>query len=794
MKLSRRGPAGRLLALLWLLFALFGAAQGHARALEYKVGPAPAWVLRVAPASAARKPHSAVGGIEALLSDKQTRIDAGGKTTFVHMANKALSSSGIDGAGNIAISFEPSYQSLTLHAINLIRDGVPIDKLGSARIQVLQRETELEYRIYDGRKTVNVDLDDLRVGDIVEYSYSISGHNPVFRNKVSGAAALQYDVPLDRIFVRVLAAPERALRFASKNTRLQPTLRATDGYRDYRWNLVSMPGLRSEKDAPAGFDPQASVAWTEFDGWAEVVQWALPLYTQRAAPGPAVGAEIARIAAASAAPSERLRAVLRLVQRDIRYLGVEIGASTHAPAAPDVVFQRRFGDCKDKATLVVAMLGALGIDARPALVHTDRIGADATPTPHAFNHVIVRARLDGTTYWIDPTRPEQEGDLAHLDQPDYGMALVLDGDTRTLQAMHAQAGARRTVRATFDASGGVQRPAGYVIRTSMQGQAADYMRAQLTAKGTDAMQLDYLNFYARSYPGIKSAAPIAVEDNLRTNTLSITESYTIANFWRSTGNNRRQAFFRSAELGTRLKPPDALNRIAPLKVEFPEHVEEVTEVKLHQGWDVRNERYSVSDPVFDFLHTTVVAPDKRRIVLTDRYRTLADRVQPGAMAAYAEHLDQAGDAVGLTLYWDKDEPASIRAHADWRAVLAVVLFFAAVLLSLLMHTSSAVHRRTDLKLLFGFIGMSVGLLAATLLIAKSTHFVLAVPAALYLAHLAALRIARGAAASHWIYPLAHPEAVGARPPWFRGVVRLFTVLPALLAVASALLLAIKLFV
>lgn len=209
------------------------------------------------------------------------------------------------------------------------------------------------------------------------------------------------------------------------------------------------------------------------------------------------------------------------------------------------------------------------------------------------------ALLDGTTYWIDPARAEQEGDLAHLYEPDCGMALVLDDGTRELQAMHAQASARRIVRATFDASGGMRRPVGYVIRTSMQGQAADYMRAQLTAKGTDAMQIDYLNFYARTYPGIKSAAPIAV---------------------------------------------------------------------------------------------------------------------------------------------------------------------------------------------------SVGLLAATLLIAKSTHFVLVVPAALYLAHLAALRIARGAAASHWIYPLAHPDAVGAKPLLFRGLVRLFTVLPALLAVAGALLLAIDLLV
>ncbi|MEJ7806457.1 MAG: DUF3857 domain-containing protein [Telluria sp.] len=197
----------RLLALWTLLFA----AHGHAAGLEYKVGPAPVWVIPVQPASTSRKPHSAVRGLEALLSDTQTRIDAGGKTTFVHVANKALSSSGVETAGNITMEFEPTYQRLTLHTLQLVRNGVAMNKLGSARITVLQRERELEYRIYDGRKSVNVELDDLRVGDVVEYAYSVSGSNPVFKNKLSGGARLQYAVPVDRIFTRLLVPVERPL-------------------------------------------------------------------------------------------------------------------------------------------------------------------------------------------------------------------------------------------------------------------------------------------------------------------------------------------------------------------------------------------------------------------------------------------------------------------------------------------------------------------------------------------------------------------------------------------------------
>ncbi len=786
----------RLLAALGAAVALLlPAAHGHAEQLAYKVGPAPAWVIPVAPASASRKPNSAVGGIDALLSDMQTRIDATGKTTFVHLASKALASGGVDRAGNIAIAFEPTYQKLTLHTINLVRDGRVIDKLGSARIQVLQRETELEYRIYDGRKTVNVDLDDLRVGDIVEYSYSVSGHNPVFGNKVSGHAALQYNVPLDRIFLRVMTPSNRPLRFENRNTGLQPELVEAGGYRDYRWNLIGMPGLSAEKDAPEGFDPQASVAWTEFADWSSVVRWALPLYRQPAALGPALKAEVARIAAASQAPSERLRAVLRLAQRDIRYLGVEIGASTHAPAAPDVVFQRRFGDCKDKAMLVVAMLGALGIEAAPALVHTDRLAAGAQPTPHAFNHVIVRARVDGATYWLDPTRPEQQGDLAHLYQPDFGMALVLaEGvdDGGALVPMAPRSRAPRTVRSRYDSSAGFDQPVGYAITTTMRGEAADRMRAQLATRGTAAWELDYLNYYARTYPAIKLARALAISDDLRTNTFTVSEAYTIADFWQRQGaSKRRQGYIRSSDIAARLNAPSALNRVAPLKIEHPDDIEETTEIKLPEQWDDKPERVEVTNPAFEFTHTSARSADRRTILITDRYRSLADRVEPAAMAVYAANLRSAADEVGVWLYrGDSTAKPTIRAHADWRAVLAMVLFFAAVLFSLLMHTSPEGHRGTDLKLLFGFVGIAVALVLSTMLIAKNSHIVLALLATLYVVHVVIGRISIGAPASHWIYPLSHPQVASVHPVFFSVLVRVLRWMPALLVIACAVLLAI----
>ena len=145
-----------------------------------------------------------------------------------------------------------------------------------------------------------------------------------------------------------------------------------------------------------------------------MARWAKPLYRVPASLDRPLQSVVERIARAEPSPAGRMLAALRLVQGEVRYLGVEIGQNSHAPNPPALVFARRFGDCKDKTLLTLTLLQHLGIEARAALVNTDlqRGVADQLPNPGAFDHVLVRAHVDGKTWWIDPTRRVQNADLA----------------------------------------------------------------------------------------------------------------------------------------------------------------------------------------------------------------------------------------------------------------------------------------------------------------------------------------------------------------------------------------------
>jgi hypothetical protein len=329
-----------------------------------------------------------------------------------------------------------------------------------------------------------------------------------------------------------------------------------------------------------------------------------------------------------------------------------VGPGSHAPTPPAQVYQRRFGDCKDKTLLTITMLRALGIDAAPALVNTSitRQVASWAPSPIAFNHVLVRVLLDGKLYWLDPTRPLQQGELEHLYQPDYGHALVLAPDSKALTAMTPKSGPHKLVRAVFDSTAGDDKPVRYTVTTTVHGQSADNLRTQLTNNRAD-MATQYQSFYARRYAQIRQDGELAVRDDAARNALTVVESYVIPNFWAlNKKGDQREASIEASEIDAPLKAPDDVGRNAPLRLTYPYEVTEVTEVRLPQRWNIKTSETAVHDPAFDFSYKVSKGADGKSVTITAHYKALRDAVEPGDMGSYAAHLKEARAAVGYSLY------------------------------------------------------------------------------------------------------------------------------------------------
>jgi transglutaminase-like putative cysteine protease len=662
---ARVGGSWRTLIACVILIA--AALPASARELQYEAPPE--WVTpEPVPVVAHAETDKARGGVQYLLVDRQTRVDANELVAYHHFATQAMNGDGVEQAAHITIDFDPSYETLALHSVKVHRGGHAMSRLNPANVHVLQREKDLEARIYDGRKTANVLLEDVRIGDVVEVDYTIRGLNPAFRGPIFGDYDLQWSVPVQVLHARLVAPEGHELHMTPRNTTQQPEVRRHGGWIEYVWRARDVPAREMDDDEPGWYDPDPLVQWSEYPDWGAIAAWALPLYRESADQGPEFKAIVESIAHANARPEDRLLASLRFVQREVRYLGIEIGVGSLAPRPPREVLQRRFGDCKDKAVLLVSLLQALGVEARPALVNT-RLRRELEhylPSPGRFDHVVVRARLDGRDYWIDPTRAVQKGTLQTLSQADFERALVIEEGTRELQHMDAAAVHRREVHSVYDLSGGRGKPVTLQVTTVYHGASAESVRQGLANESRDETQRGFLNFYARYYPDIATDKPFTVSDDDGGNALTVTESYRLGDRWEPAGEDQKfKADFPTPELDDFLRVPDRTVRSGPLALPYPVEIDSLTEIRMNKDWPISIKPGSVSDPAFQLSYDVSNAGNvvKSREVLVTR----ADHVPADRVAAYSTQVQRARDALGIRLHLNEGAPRA--AGLNWPILL-----------------------------------------------------------------------------------------------------------------------------
>jgi hypothetical protein len=420
---------------------------------------------------------------------------------------------------------------------------------------------------------------------------------------------------------------------------------------EYTWDQRKVPALRVEDSLPAWFEARPYVQLSEFSSWSQVNQWALQLFQNSSPLSPELIQKIYRWQQLPQ-KDEKVLAALRFVQDEIRYFGIEVGKNSHEPASPSEVFQRRFGDCKDKALLFVTILRALGIEAYPVLVNSQlgRGIEEWRPSPLAFDHVIAQVRLDKQVFWLDPTANYERGPLSGFPALDFERGLVVSPQTSGLTVIPRDTDPPPVqITQTFQLGGKTQ-PAQLQIVTVVEGAAAETLRAALATTKREDFEQGYVRYYSELYPGIKQAQPLAVVDDEQQNRIETTENYTIENFWtRPDNHSPYHCEFYPLEISSAFKKPLNVNRAMPLAVSFPAHKILKTKVTLPVGTTVRGEDKTISDPAF--FYQMKVRNFGRRLEMDYDYRSLTDSVPVNLAADYLNHLDQAYHSLGIGLSW-----------------------------------------------------------------------------------------------------------------------------------------------
>lgn len=615
----------------------------------FSIAPAPAWVLPLQPEASTGLPSAP---LQLLLIDKQTRIEPTGTVRYQHVLRQINEASGLQKGAQIELDFDPSFQKLQFHRLEVWRDGKRLDRLDRKRIKLLHREPQLERQIIDGRMTASIVLEDLRVGDRVEWAVSLVGDNPVFGGKfVDQEWTSSSGGPVGLVQLRLLSPAERNIQHRVAEPSVEVSSRVDGAWRETLFKRRLVPQFHYEETLPIGVMVKDQVQLSEFANWAEVAGWAEQLFAKAMLPAEALDAQAREIEARAQTPEERLRLALDFVQKEIRYFGTEIGANSHQPAPTEQVLRQRFGDCKDKAALLVTLLKKLGIEATPALVAAS-LRSDAAqrlPSPLAFDHAIAAVQLGEQTLWLDATRGQQRGAPTERQSVGLGVGLLAKAGSSELSRLPAAREALRLETVDTFSFPRLDQPGTLRSVSTYHGDMAEWMREARAALPA----ADFRNLLAaetlRFYPGLTVDGEPELSELDGRNALRVELKYRSGEFWTFPEKRWLAGPIALPSLVAQLRLPDQTPRTQPMRLAM-------------NGRYLHTVRYEFSEPLYSQPSDSRFEERNEHFELRLRYRgepkmqqiegelrLQAEQVAAGKWSAYRDQLNKVAPRLANTI-------------------------------------------------------------------------------------------------------------------------------------------------
>jgi len=380
----------------------------------------------------------------------------------------------------------------------------------------------------------------------------------------------------------------------------------------WQWTVSDIKPIRVESRMPpwSGIAARMVVALLPPSGqdsglqsWRDVGLWYSNLTQGRRDPSPEIKRQVAELTASARTPLEKIQTLANFVQSNIRYVAIELGIGGYQPHRATEIFSNRFGDCKDKVTLLAAMLKEIGIDSYYVIINTERgsVGPATLPNLH-FNHAVMAVALPegaddptllarsthpklGKIVFFDPTDPFTAfGRLSGELQANYGMLVTPEGGelVQLPQLPTASSAIDRTAQMTLDEKGTLRGD----IHEVWRGDSATAERALLRSMGQETDRIKPVErIAAASFTAFEIVkASLA---NLRAAELPFEWNYTIeaSNYAKPAGN---LLLVRPRVLGSKssalleTKEP----REHPVEFDRPQRDQDVFEIALPNGYDV----------------------------------------------------------------------------------------------------------------------------------------------------------------------------------------------------------------
>jgi Domain of Unknown Function with PDB structure (DUF3857)/Transglutaminase-like superfamily len=414
-----------------------------------------------------------------LYSEKILVVDSNGKIkTIEREAYKILRPDG-DFYGVVKIPFDSETKITHLKAWCIPAQGKDYEVKESSSFETALYGVDGSDLITDLRTKV-LQIPDAVPGNIVGYEIEHDDRPYVLQDEWQ----FQSEVPTREAYFTLQLPPGWEYKALWMN---HPELEPVAANNQWQWEVSNVKAIKYEAAMPpwTGIAGQLIVSLFPpgggkkgFQSWSELGSWYWDLAKGRRDPSPGIEQEVAILTAPAATPLAKMQALARFVQEEVRYVAIELAIGGHQPHPAADVFTNRYGDCKDKATLLSSMLKVAGIDSYYVVINTQR-GAVALGTPAHLgfsNHFVLAVQLPpgltdpslmavmqhpklGRILFFDPTdNLTPFGQLRGALQGNYGLLVMPDGgELVELPQLPTAANAiNRSAKLTLDSQGTLQ--------------------------------------------------------------------------------------------------------------------------------------------------------------------------------------------------------------------------------------------------------------------------------------------------------------------------------------------------
>jgi tetratricopeptide (TPR) repeat protein len=319
---------------------------------------------------------------------------------------RVQSDAGVQQLGELIFGYNSSNEAMEVRFVRVKKKDGSVVTASADSVKDMTATVARDAPEYTDYKEKHVTVPSLHSGDSIEYEIStrtVSALAPgnfwfdyaFVKDAITLDERLDVNLPAGRVhdFITAPGLPDTSNIAADREI--------------HHWRHANLTRPSASEQAKKKSQPPAEVRpdvqFTTFSNWTQVAAWYANLEKGRTDPTPEIRARTQELIQGRSTELDKIAALYDYVSKNIRYVSLSFGLGRYQPHSAAEVFRNQYGDCKDKHTLLAAMLQAANIPADAALIPFARKIDSHVPSPSQFDHLITAVPIGDELIWMDST-------------------------------------------------------------------------------------------------------------------------------------------------------------------------------------------------------------------------------------------------------------------------------------------------------------------------------------------------------------------------------------------------------